>query len=99
MRVCHNGVKETLTEVRRKYWIVRAATRDRQSTLLTRPLQLLYPLEIDTEKPEVPCEDVHVAQEDQNPIVPESNERVVRAAAKKASQRTTAWIQKLQSQD
>ena len=69
--------------------LVRVATRDRQSTLLTRPLQLLYPLEIDTEKPEVPSEDVPVAQEDQTPIVPESNKRVVRAAAaKKASQRT-----------
>ena len=79
--------------------LVRVATRDRQSTLLTRPLQLLYPLEIDTEKPEVPSEDVPVAQEDQTPIVPESNKRVVRAAAKKASQRTRAWIQELQSQD
>ena len=75
-----------------------SATQDRQSTLLTRPLQLLYPLEIDTEKPEVPSEDVCSSRRSDT-IVPESNKRVVRAAAKKSSQRTRAWIQELQSQE
>lgn len=76
--------------------LVRVANRDRQFTLLAR---LLYPLEIGVEKQELPCEDVPVVQKEQTPTVPVSKERVVRAAATKARQRTRAWINELQNQD
>eukprot|EP00731_Ephydatia_muelleri_P014947 Em0008g667a len=75
--------------------LVRVVTRDRQHTLLKRPLQLLYPLEIDrAEPPAVPSKDVSghdvaVTRVDQNQNidVPVPKRYPVRAAAEKANQR------------
>ena len=84
--------------------LVRVVTRDRQHTLLKRPLQLLYPLEIDrAEPPAVPSKDVSghdvaVTRVDQNQNidVPVPKRYPVRAAAEKANQRLKVWAQEQQ---
>ena len=74
--------------------LVRVATRDRQHTMLKRPLQLLYPLEVDrAEPPAMPSEQVPVhaavSQADQNldVRVPVPKRYPVRTAAEKANLR------------
>ena len=78
--------------------LVRVATRDRQHTLLKRPLQLLYPLEIhEPEPPEAPSENVSTFSQTFDAPVPER--RPIRAAARRANERRRIWIQELQDPD
>jgi len=89
--------------------LVRVATRDRQHTLLKRPLKLLYPLEIcepestpenslqlpETHSENVPPSDPGV----QTSVVSEPKRRPIRAAAERAAEKRRVWIQELQGQD
>lgn len=83
--------------------LVRVATRNRQHTLLKRPLQLLYPLEIrECESVEASSDNVPPPSsqgDDQTPVAPEPKRYPVRAAAKRANEKRRAWIQELQDQD
>ena len=69
--------------------LVRVATRDRQHTLLKRPLQLLYPLEIrEPEPPKAPSENVPiVSQDEQTSDTPMPERHPVRAAAEQANEK------------
>ena len=81
--------------------LVRVATRDRQHTLLKRPLQLLYPLEIhEPEPPKAPSENVPiVSRDEQTSDIPMPERCPVRATAKRANEKRRIWIQELQGQD
>ena len=85
--------------------LVRVASRNKQHTLLKRPVQLLYPLEIS--QPEQPGDTPSSAQP-QSEDIPATRERLnipepvqcpVRAAAKKAAEKRRIWIEELQNQD
>lgn len=84
--------------------LVRVASRDRQHTLLKRPLQLLYPLEIcEPETPQLPSEAECEPSPDQpasDPAetldAPSPARYPTRAAAKKANEKMGVWIQELQ---
>ena len=85
--------------------IVKVASRDRQHSILKRPIQLLYPLEIQCESTETSCA--------KTTLDPESNEsspdgdiatlteqiRPKRAAAKKADTVRREWIAELEKDD
>ena len=87
--------------------LVRVAARDRQHTLLKRPLQLLYPLEVgDPKTIETPPEDKAPSettptssQDCKIPDTPNPIVRPVRATAKRANDRRKAWIRELEDQD
>ena len=92
----------------RRCAVVQVATRDKQHTLLKRPVQLLYPLEIS--QPEHPddtsgCTPSAQPQSEELPGTCEPLEtcgpvrRPIRAAAKKAAEKRRIWVEELQSQD
>ena len=84
--------------------LVRVATRERQHTLLKRPLQRLYPLEITNLESDKPAPSLPLTTEPE--LVPdqhgegsdatEATRRPVRAAAKRGNERRRLWIQELQ---
>ena len=92
--------------------LVRVASRDRQHTLLKRPVQLLYPLEIS--QPEH-LDDTSGGTTNAQPQPDKTSEtrepvtepletcgpvrRPVRAAAKKAAERRRVWVKELQNQN
>ena len=73
--------------------LVRVATRDRQHTLLKRPIQLLYPLEIGGSES---SGDTTGSTGDSRTLeTPERDARPVRAAARRANEQRKVWIQEL----
>ena len=82
--------------------LVRVVSRDRHHTLLKRPVQLLYPLEISQPKHlDNTSEGTTSAhpQPDKTPETREPVKRPVRAAAKKAAERRRVWVKELQNQN
>ena len=92
--------------------LVRVASRDKQHTLLKRPVQLLYPLEISqpehadntlecmsSAQPQ-PGETLVTCESVAEPVdTCEPARRPVRAAAKKAAEKRRVWVEELQNQD
>ena len=73
--------------------LVRVATRDRQHTLLKRPIQLLYPLEIGGSES---SGDTTGSTGDSGTLeTPERDAQPVRAAARRANEQRKVWIQEL----
>ena len=92
--------------------LVRVASRDSQHTLLKRPVQLLYPLEISQPEHLVNTSGGTTSIQPQPDKTPETCEpvteplktcepvrRPVRAAAKKAAERRRVWVKELQNQN
>lgn len=78
---------------------IRVKSKNRRSSTLRRPIQLLYPLEIRSEDESVASDDHggpavnHAAEDFQQPIQPRRNPR--RAAAVESERRRRAWIEEL----
>ena len=78
---------------------IRVKSKNRRSSTLRRPIQLLYPLEIRSENEPVAADNYenptvnHADEDHQQPIQPRRNPR--RAAAVVSERRRRAWIEEL----